>query len=134
MAFAGDLHLDAAVLAGHDLVGHLLGLGGHLADLAAHEALDGVDGVLWIHGGLAPGQLPDEALAGPRERDDRRRGAATFGVRDDDRLSSLHHRHHAVGGAEIDADGLCHGSLLGLECHEAAPVAPGSGYLAALPC
>ena len=112
---AADLDLDAAVLAGHDLVRDLLRLGADLAEQAAHESLDRVDGVLGIDCGLTAGQLPDQALAGARERDDRRGGAAALGVGDDDGLAALHHCHHAVGGAEIDTDCLCHvGVLRGL--------------------
>jgi hypothetical protein len=39
---------------------------------------------------------------------DGRRRAAALGVRDHGRLAALEHRHRAVGGAEIDADCLCH--------------------------
>src|SRR5262249_30206531 len=68
------------------------------------------DGVLGVDRRLAARQLTHEALAGAREGDHRGRGPAAFGVGDDDRLATLHHRHHAVGGAEIDADGFGHGT------------------------
>ena len=112
VVLAVDLHLGAAVLAGDDLVRDLLRLGAHLAEQPAHEALDGVDGVLGVDCGLTPGQLSDQALTGARERDHRRGGAAALGVGDDDGLAALHHCDHAVGGAEVDADGLCHVGVL----------------------
>ena len=57
----------------------------HLAHLAAHEPLDGEDGVLRVRDCLALGDLADEALAVLREADDRRGRATAFGVGDDDR-------------------------------------------------
>ena len=109
MPLAGHIHLDPAVLAGDHLVGDLLGLVGHLAEQTAHEALDGVDGVAGVHRRLAPGQCPDEALPAAGECDHGGGGATAFGIGDDGGLSALHHCHHAVGGTEIDADGLGHG-------------------------
>jgi len=108
VALTGDLHLDPAVLAGDHRVGDLLGLGAHLAEQPAHEALDGVDGVAGVHRGLAPGQRADEALPAAGEGDDGGGGATALGIGDDGGLAALHHGHHAVGGTEIDADGLGH--------------------------
>ncbi len=80
----------------------------HLGLLAAHEALDGEDGVLGVGDGLALGDRADEALAGLREGDDRRGRAAALGVLDDGRLAALEHRHARVRRAQVDADGLAH--------------------------
>ena len=46
-----------------------------------------------IDDGLALGRLADEPFAGLRERDDGRRGASAFRVRNDDRLAAFHHGH-----------------------------------------
>ena len=81
----------------------------HLADLAAHEALDREDRVLRVGDGLALGDLADEPLAVLREADDGRGRAPAFGVRDHDRIAAFHHRDDGVRGAEIDAnDFVCH--------------------------
>ena len=68
-------HLDPRVAVGrpHDLVGHHLVFLGDLVVLAAHEALDGEDGVLGLVTCLAFGDLADQPLALLGERHDRRR-------------------------------------------------------------
>ena len=81
---------------------------GHLVVAAAHEALDGVDGVFRIGDGLALGDLTDEAFARLGEADHGGGGPATFLVRDDDGLAAFHDGHHGVGGAEVNADDLAH--------------------------
>ncbi len=73
-----DLDLSPVVLAGHDLIGHDLALGVDLREATAHEALDGVDGVLGIDGRLAPGQRTNEALAALGECHHRRRCPTSF--------------------------------------------------------
>jgi hypothetical protein len=109
VALALDLDGDEVVRAARDLVGHALRLVAHLVRLAPHEALDREDGVRGVGDGLALGDLPDQALAVLGEGDDRRRGAAALGVRDDDRVAPFEDRDHRVGGAEVDADDLvCH--------------------------
>ncbi len=85
-----DLDDDAVVLAGLDLVRHDLSLLDHLGVLAAHEALDRIDGVLRVDRRLPAGEVAHEALAALGERDDRGRGPGTFGVGYDNRLTTLH--------------------------------------------
>jgi hypothetical protein len=102
------LGLDArvAVRAGDDLVrddGLLLA---HLGLLAAHEALDGEDGVLRVRDGLPLGDGADEPLAALGEGDDGRGGATTLRVLDDGRLAAFEDGHARVRRAEVDADGL----------------------------
>ena len=77
--------------------------------VGAHVALDRADRAIGVGDRLALGDLADEDLAGLRERDDRRGGAAALGVGDDDGLAGLEDRDDRVGGAEVDADGLGHG-------------------------
>ena len=105
---AACLHARVAVRALHDFVGDDRHLLGDLVPLAAHEPLDREDRVLGIRHLLAPRGRPDEPLTVLRERDDGRRRAAAFGVRNHGWLAALEHGHRAVGRAEIDADCLCH--------------------------
>ena len=105
---AAGVDARVAVGAGDDLVGDDRLLLAHLGLLAAHEALDGEDGVLRVGDGLALGDGADEALAALREGDDRRGGATAFSVLDDGRLAALEDGHARVRRAEVDADGLAH--------------------------
>ena len=106
---AARLDARVAVRAGDDLVGDDRLLLAHLGLLAAHEALDGEDGVLRVGDRLALGDGADEALAALREGDDGRGGATALGVLDDGRLAALEDGHARVRRAEVDADGLGHG-------------------------
>jgi hypothetical protein len=103
---SGDARV--ATGAGDDLVGDDRLLLADLGLLAAHEALDGEDGVLRVGDGLPLGDRADEALAALREGDDGGGGAAALGVLDDGRLAALEDGHARVRGAEVDADGLAH--------------------------
>ena len=110
---AAGLDARVAVGAGDDLVRDDRLLLAHLGLLAAHEALDGEDGVLRVGDRLALGDGADEALARLGEGDDGRRGAAALGVLDDGRLAALEDGHARVRRAEVDTDGLAHvGGLL----------------------
>src|SRR5207245_8470941 len=104
----GDVDDDAVVLARLHLVRDDLPLGLHLGELAPHEALDGVDGVLGVHGGLPAGKRADQPLTGLGERDDRGRGPRTFSVRDDDRLAAFHDGDDRVGRPQVDSYGFRH--------------------------
>ena len=104
--------LDAVALAVLlDLVGHeaLGALDLRVVPAAAHEALDGVDGVGRVGDGLALGDLADQPLARLAEGHDRGHGPAALRAGDDGRLAALHDGDHGVGGAEVDADDLAHG-------------------------
>ena len=103
---ARDVDAHVAVRGLDDLVRHHLALFADLAELAAHEPLDREDGVLRVRDGLALRDLADEPLAALRERHDRRRRAAAFGVRDDDGCVAFHDGDHGVRGAEVDSDDL----------------------------
>ena len=95
-----------------DLVGdELLVLLHHRVVVApADQALDREDGLFRIGDRLALGRLADETLAVVGEGDDRRRGARAFGVLDDFRSFAFHDGDARIGGAEVDADDLAHGS------------------------
>ena len=92
---AVHLHLDGgiAVAGAHDFVRHALDFLLHLLEFAAHEALDGIDGVAGVGDGLAFGGIADHALAGLGESDDGRGGAFAFGIFQDNRFAALHDRH-----------------------------------------
>jgi hypothetical protein len=104
----GDVDDDAVVLPRFHLIGNDLSLALDFAELASHEALDRSDRVLRVDCGLAARQVADESLAGLGEGDDGRCGPGAFGVRDDDRLSALHHGDDGVRRPEVDAYGLSH--------------------------
>ena len=109
---AARLDPHVVVRALHDLVGddgHLLG---DLVELAAHEALDGEHGVLRVRHLLPPRRGADEPLTVLREADDGRGRPPSLGVRDHGRLAALEDGHARVGRAQVDADRLCHASLL----------------------
>ncbi len=108
VVLAVGLHADVVVRALDDLVGDDLHLLRDLVELAAHEALDREDGVLWVRHLLPLRGSADEPLIVLRESDDRRSRPAAFGVRDDGGLTALDHGHTGVGRAEIDANDLCH--------------------------
>src|SRR5262249_59853558 len=99
-----------------DLVGRdlhcLLHLGVVVA--TADEALDGENRVLWIGDRLTPCDLTGQALAAIGEGDDGGRDAAPLGVRDDNRVPTLHDGDTGGGGPAIDSQDFAHRvSLLG---------------------
>ena len=104
------LNLDArvAVVARDHLIGHQLHLFAHFVEAASHEALDRINRVFRVGDRLALGHLAHQPLAALGERDHRRRGPATFLVRDDGRLAAFHDGDDGVGRAQIDSDDLAH--------------------------
>ena len=91
-----------------DVVGDHRHLFGHFGLLAAHEALDGEDGVLGIGLALPLGGDADEAVTILGERDHGGGRPATLGVRDHRRLAALQDGHTRVRRTEVDADDLAH--------------------------
>jgi hypothetical protein len=80
-----------------------------IGELAAHEALDGENGVLGIGDRLSAGHLTDDLLVGLRgDSDDRWGQAIAFDVFEDGRIAGLDNRHDRVGRAEVDAQDFCH--------------------------
>ena len=103
-------HLDAhiAVRGLDHLVRHHLHLFGNFLVLAAHEPLDGEDGIFRIGHGLPLRHLPDKTLTALGERHDGGCQPASFGVDDDLRLVPFHHCDDGIGRAEVNADYLSH--------------------------
>ncbi len=112
IGFAFDLDPGVAIAGARNLVrDELLVLVDHRVVVAAtDQPLDREDGAFRIGDGLTLGRLADEPLAVIGEGDDRRRRAHALGVFDDFRGLAFHHGDARIGGAEIDADDLAHGS------------------------
>ena len=108
------MHAHVVALRDH-LEGHHLHLVADFVVAAAHEALDGEDGVLRVGDGLALGHLAHQPLAALGEADNGRRSARTLFIGNDLGLAALQDRDARVGGAEIDSDNLCHGCILPVE-------------------
>src|SRR5262249_21181872 len=104
VALALDLDGGEIVAATDDLVGDALRLVLDLTHLAAHEPLDGEDSVLRVGDRLTFCDLADQPFAVFRERDDRRRSAPAFGVRDDDGVTAFHDRDDGVCRSEVDTN------------------------------
>ena len=107
--FVADLDLHVVVGGAGDAVGDHLFFRGHLVVAAAHEPLDGVDGLGGVGDGLAARGFADEGFALIRERNDRRREAGALGIGDDLGFLAFHHGDNGVGRAEVDADDLFSG-------------------------
>ncbi len=99
LALHFDFHGGVAVGGAHDLVGDALDFLLHLVELAAHEALDGINGIARVGDGLAFGGIAHQAFAGLGESDDGRGGAFAFGILQNHRLAAFHDRHAGVGGS-----------------------------------
>jgi hypothetical protein len=106
-------HFDpgVAVVGRGDLVGHQVDVLLHflLGELAADQALDGVQRVARVGDRLALGAGADEDLAVLLVGNDRRRGACTFAVLDHLGGVAFHDGHARIRGAQVDADDLAHG-------------------------
>jgi hypothetical protein len=102
-----------AIGGGDDLVWQALIRFIQLSKLAAHEALDGENGVAGVGHGLALGCLTDDTFAAFRESDDGRRGTCAFGVFEHRGLAAFEDGHAGVGGAEVNAEDFAHDVGLG---------------------
>src|SRR3989449_2004129 len=101
-----DVHHGVAVVRPDDLERNTPALVGRLLELAPHEALDRVDGVLRIGDRLAAGDLADEDLAVLAEADDGRGEPVAFLVLDHLRVAAFHDRDHGVRRPEVDSNDL----------------------------
>ena len=96
--------------ASRDLLGGVVLAVDALLPAGSHLALHRPDGSAGVGDGLSLGHLADQDLAVLGERDHRRGGARTLGVGDHDGVATLEDGYHRVGGSEVDAHGLAHGS------------------------
>ena len=105
LGLAVHFHFHRGVAVGglDDLVRHAFDFLLHLVEFAAHEALDGIDGVARVGDGLALGGVADQPLAALGERDNGWRGAFAFGIFQHERFAAFHDRHAGVRGAQINA-------------------------------
>ncbi len=103
-------HNDDMVALRLDGIGNHLHLVRDFVGAAAHEALDRVDGVLGVRHRLPLCRLPHQPLAGLGKGHNGRSGTVTLAVGDDLGLAAFHNGHHGIGGAQIDANNLCHSS------------------------
>ncbi|EHL23757.1 putative NAD-specific glutamate dehydrogenase encoded in antisense gene pair with dnaKJ [Acidovorax sp. NO-1] len=105
-------HFDpgVAVVGGHDLVGHQVDVLLHFffGELAADQALDGVQRVLGVGHGLALGRGTDEDLAVFLVGHDGGRGARAFAVFNHAGRVALHDGDAAVGRTQVNADDFSH--------------------------
>mmetsp|Transcript_853 Transcript_853/g.3331 ORF Transcript_853/g.3331 Transcript_853/m.3331 type:complete len:747 (-) Transcript_853:173-2413(-) len=101
---AGELDVAVGVLL-HD-VRDLLQLLVHLGHLASYEPLDRKEGVIWVDDALPLGDLSHELVSRLCVSDDGRGCSLSLRVRHNGWLSSLHGRHSAVGGPEVNAHDL----------------------------
>ena len=101
-----DARHGTAALALNDLVRHRLDLGANLAVLAAHEALDGEDGVLGVGDRLVLCGLAHNAVAVGAEAHNGRRGAVALGVNDNGGVATFKYGHRRVGGTKVDTKNL----------------------------
>jgi hypothetical protein len=108
LAGGGQLDERLAVAAGDHLIGHHVALFGHFVEAAAHEALDGVNGVISVDDGLALGGQAHQAFAVAVEGDYRRQQARALGRGDNGGVAAFHDGHHRVGGTEVDTDDFSH--------------------------
>jgi len=101
-------HPRVTVRGADDLIRNHLHFLGDLVVLAAHEALDRINGVLRIGDRLPLRHLADQPLAGLGESDDGRRETTAFRIGDHDRFTALHDCDNRVGGSQVDADDFAH--------------------------
>ena len=105
-----SLSISLQLLQDHsaDLLGSvLLAVQGHLV-VGAHITLDGSHRVLRVGDGLALCHLTHQTVAGLGEADNRRGGACTLRVCDNNGLAALHNSHAAVGSTKVDTNDLTH--------------------------
>ena len=107
---ATHFHPGVAVVGGGNGVGHEVDvfLDFFFGELAANQALDGIQRVARVGDGLAFGRSADQHFAIFLVGDDGRRGAGAFAVFDDLGVVAFHDGHARIGGAQVNADDSSH--------------------------
>ena len=100
-------HAHIALVVGPHGVGNREAAVLQLLPLAPHEALQIGEGVARVQHQLAAGQLPHQQFSVLAEADNRWGGASALGTGNHLRAPTLEHRHHRVGGAQVDANDPC---------------------------
>ena len=95
--------MRVAIRSLHDLVRDPVQLALDLVELASHEPLHRKNCVGRVRDCLPLGGLADHSFSRLRKCHDRRSGACTLRILQNDWLAALHDRHAGVGGAEVDA-------------------------------
>ena len=101
-----DGYARIAVGASHHLIRHQAALRAYFVFTPAHEALDGVHGVLRIDHCLAFGCLPHQLLAVFIKRHNRWHGALPLTGADHHGITALHHRHDRICRSQINSNNL----------------------------
>ena len=91
-----------------DLEGDHLHLVRHFVVAAAHETLDGEDGVLGVGDGLAFGHLAHQPFPALGECDDRGGSTRTLLIWNDFWFAAFHNGDARIGSSEIDSDDFSH--------------------------
>src|SRR4029077_766365 len=77
----------------------------------AHEALNRINGILRVGHRLPFGHLPDQSLPRLGDRHDRRGSPSALLVGDINRLTTLHHGNHRMGGSQVNTNNFAHNCL-----------------------
>ena len=102
---ANDAHI--ALVVGPHGVRHRQTAVLQFVPLAANEALEVGEGVAWVEHQLASGQLAHQQFLVLAEAHHRWGGPSPLRTGDHLGAAALQHRHHRVGGAQVDANDPC---------------------------
>ena len=103
-----DLHTDRIGTRTDELVRHVLFGSGAFASRTAHETLDRINRLFRVRDCLALCNVAHKTFTVLAESDNRRRGAETFCIGDDDRLATFHHGNAAVCRTQVNTNNLTH--------------------------
>ena len=111
---AAHFYPCVTVVGSRNLVRHQIDVLLHFffGELAANQALDGIQGIAWIGHRLAFGRCANQYLAVLLVSNDGRGGTRTFCVFNNLGGVAFHDGHAAVGGSQIDSNNSSHGLLL----------------------
>ena len=107
-------HPHVALVVGPDRVGHGQAALFQFIPTPADVALEVGKGIAGVEHQLAAGQLAHQQFLVPVKAEHRGRGTPPLGTSDHLGTAALQHRHHGVGGAQVDANDPPHGSAHGM--------------------